>query len=124
MKRQLLERGNTEHAIRDALRASERGEGSAVLLLGAPGVGKTAMLAWAAQRGSERGFAVAEALASQMERSLPFGLLGQAIVALGGNPAIRAQKLIESLAHPKNGVRTPKSAPLRRGRDGCASASG
>ncbi|HXR13141.1 MAG TPA: AAA family ATPase, partial [Solirubrobacteraceae bacterium] len=85
-KLQLLERINTAHAIGDALRASARGEGSALLLVGTPGVGKTAMLGWAAELGEERGFALADAVASPMEQSLPFGLLGQAIVALGGNP--------------------------------------
>jgi DNA-binding CsgD family transcriptional regulator len=85
-KLQLLERVDTAHAIGDALRASARAEGSALLLVGTPGVGKTAMLGWAAALGEERGFAVAEAVASPMEQSLPFGLLGQAIVSLGGNP--------------------------------------
>jgi DNA-binding CsgD family transcriptional regulator len=85
-KQQLLERLNAEHAVRDSLRSSARGEGSALLLVGSPGVGKTAMLAWATRRAAERGFAVAHAVASPMERSLPFGLLGQAIVSLGGNP--------------------------------------
>jgi DNA-binding CsgD family transcriptional regulator len=83
---ELLERVNTEHAISDALRASSRGGGSALLMLGTPGVGKTAMLRWACRLAADRGFAVADAVASPMERSLPFGLLGQAIVALGGNP--------------------------------------
>jgi DNA-binding CsgD family transcriptional regulator len=85
-KLQLLERTNTEHAIGDALRAGARGDGSALLLVGTPGVGKTAMLGWAATLARKRGFAVAQAVASPMEQSLPFGLLGQAIVALGGNP--------------------------------------
>ena len=83
---QLLERTDTEHAIGDALRAGARGDGSTLLVVGTPGVGKTAMLGWAASLADERGFAVAEAVASPMEQSLPFGLLGQAIVALGGNP--------------------------------------
>jgi DNA-binding CsgD family transcriptional regulator len=82
----LLERVNTEHAISDALRAAEHGEGSVVLLIGTPGIGKTALLGWAASLAQRRGFALAHAVASPMERGLPFGLLGQAIVALGGNP--------------------------------------
>ena len=83
---ELLERVDTERTIGEALRAAARGEGSTVALLGTPGIGKTAMLGWAAALASSRGFAVAQALASPMERGLPFGLLGQAIVALGGNP--------------------------------------
>ena len=83
---ELLERVDTERTIGEALRAAARGEGSTVALLGTPGIGKTAMLGWAAALAGSRGFAVAQALASPMERGLPFGLLGQAIVALGGNP--------------------------------------
>jgi len=85
-KLELLERVDTEHAIGDALQAAARGEGSTVALLGSPGIGKTAMLGWASELAAARGFAVAQAIASPMERGLPFGLLGQAIVALGGNP--------------------------------------
>jgi DNA-binding CsgD family transcriptional regulator len=82
----LLERVKAEHAIGDALLAGARGEGGVVLLIGTPGIGKTALLDWAAQQAQAGGFAVAQAVASPMERGLPFGLLGQAIVALGGNP--------------------------------------
>jgi DNA-binding CsgD family transcriptional regulator len=85
-KPELLERVHTEHAIRDALRDAARGEGGVVALIGTPGIGKTAMLGWATSLAHKRGFAVAHAVASPMERGLPFGLLGQAIVALGGNP--------------------------------------
>jgi DNA-binding CsgD family transcriptional regulator len=85
-KLDLLERVTTEHAVGDALRAGARGEGGVVLLIGTPGIGKTALLGWAAALAQKRGFAVAHAVASPMERGLPFGLLGQAIVALGGNP--------------------------------------
>jgi len=82
----LLERVNTERAIGEALHRAAAGEGSVVLLAGTPGIGKTALLGWAASAAAQRGFAVAHAVASPMERGLPFGLLGQAIVALGGNP--------------------------------------
>ena len=82
----LLERVNTERAIGEALHRAAAGEGSVLLLAGTPGIGKTALLGWAASAAAQRGFAVAHAVASPMERGLPFGLLGQAIVALGGNP--------------------------------------
>jgi DNA-binding CsgD family transcriptional regulator len=85
-KLELLERVNTEHAIGDALRAATHGDGGVLLLVGTPGIGKTALLGWGAALAHRRGFAVAHALASPMERGLPFGLLGQAIVELGGNP--------------------------------------
>ena len=83
---ELLERVNAEHAIGEALRAAEHGNGSVVLLIGTPGIGKTVLLGRGAALAEKRGFAIAHAVASPMERGLPFGLLGQAIVALGGNP--------------------------------------
>ncbi len=82
----LIERSAAEEAIRDALRSGARGDGIAALLVGTSGIGKTAMLNWAIQLAREEGFVVAHAAASPMEQGLPFGLLGQAIVALGGNP--------------------------------------
>jgi DNA-binding CsgD family transcriptional regulator len=83
---ELLERVKTEHAIGDALRAGAQGKGGVVLLIGTPGIGKTALLGRAAAAAAQQSFAVAHAVASPMERGLPFGLLGQAIVELGGNP--------------------------------------
>jgi DNA-binding CsgD family transcriptional regulator len=82
----LIERSAAEEAIRDALRSGARGEGIAALLVGTSGIGKTAMLNWATALARQEGFVVAHAVASPMERGLPFGLFGQAIVALGGNP--------------------------------------
>ena len=82
----LIERSAAEEAIRDALRSGARGDGIAALLVGTSGIGKTAVLNWATQLAREEGFVVAHAVASPMERGLPFGLFGQAIVTLGGNP--------------------------------------
>src|SRR5579871_2045830 len=84
----LIERSTAQKTIRDVLAAGgeDLGGGHVAFLTGTAGIGKTAMLRWAAQRAREQGFRVAEALASPMEQGLPFGLLGQAIVALGGNP--------------------------------------
>jgi DNA-binding CsgD family transcriptional regulator len=81
---ELLERVDTEDAIGEALASAAAGDGGALLLTGTAGIGKTALLGWATA--AAEGFAVAHAVASPMERGLPFGLLGQAIVALGGNP--------------------------------------
>jgi DNA-binding CsgD family transcriptional regulator len=83
---QLLERVRAEQAIEAAMAAAAAGAGGTVALVGSPGIGKTAMLGWATSLARDRGFAVAHSVASPMERGLPFGLLGQAIVELGGNP--------------------------------------
>jgi len=84
---QLIERARAEEAIRDALSATVAGEGTALFLTGTAGIGKTTMLGWATALAGERGHLVAHAVASQMERGLPFGLLGQAMLALGGDVA-------------------------------------
>jgi DNA-binding CsgD family transcriptional regulator/tetratricopeptide (TPR) repeat protein len=82
----LIERSNIERTLHDALLVGRAEGGSIAFLNGTPGIGKTSMLSWAMARAQEDGFLVAEGVASRMERSLPFGLLGQVIVALGGNP--------------------------------------
>ena len=85
----LIERSNAQQTIRDVLAAGgvdDRRGGNVAFLTGTAGIGKTAMLRWAAQRAREQGFARRRGVASPMEQGLPFGLLGQAIVALGGNP--------------------------------------
>ena len=82
---QLIERTGAEQAVREALAASAAGDGTALFLTGTAGIGKTAMLGWAMALAGERSDLVAHAVASPMERSLPFGLLGQAMLALGGD---------------------------------------
>jgi DNA-binding CsgD family transcriptional regulator len=83
---ELIERAEPEQTIREALSDAARGEGTAVFLTGTAGIGKTAMLRRATSLARDEGCLLAHAVASRMERGLPFGLLGQAIVALGGNP--------------------------------------
>ncbi|HVC86017.1 MAG TPA: AAA family ATPase [Gaiellaceae bacterium] len=81
----LLERDGVGASIVAALRGVEAGNGAVVFLAGPAGIGKTSSLGWAerAARGAE--FRVARATGTPMETGLPFGLLGQAIVALGGS---------------------------------------
>ena len=83
---ELIERATAESEIREALATVADGAGTARFLAGSPGLGKTALLAWASTIAAQEGFSVATAVAGQMERGLPFGLIGQAIVALGGDP--------------------------------------
>lgn len=62
---------------------------------GAAGIGKTALLETGRFAGVQAGFRVASAVGSAMEMGLPFGLIGQTIVALGGSeiddPVVLAQ---------------------------------
>jgi DNA-binding CsgD family transcriptional regulator/tetratricopeptide (TPR) repeat protein len=70
--------------IRDALAEVGRGSGTALMLIGPAGIGKTSLLHVAGDAAERAGFAVASAVGSPMETGLPFGLIGQAILALGG----------------------------------------
>ncbi|GGL61175.1 LuxR family transcriptional regulator [Streptomyces fumigatiscleroticus] len=57
--------------------AAHRARGSAVLLRGDPGIGKTALLCWAQERAREAGFAVLRAEGSETGTELAFGALRQ-----------------------------------------------
>jgi DNA-binding CsgD family transcriptional regulator len=83
--RWLLERDAALGAISDALADVERGDGAVVFLAGAPGIGKTAIVQAGRRAAHEAGFRVGSAIGSPMESGMPFGLVGQAMVELGGS---------------------------------------
>lgn len=82
---QLLERDVALGAISDALGDVERGGGAVVLLAGTAGIGKTSLVQAGRRAAQEAGFRVGSAVGSPMESGLPFGLIGQALVELGGS---------------------------------------
>jgi DNA-binding CsgD family transcriptional regulator/tetratricopeptide (TPR) repeat protein len=81
----LLERDALLHAITGALAAAERGSGKVVLLAGPAGIGKTSLLTAGRRAAREAGFTGGTAVGSPTEVGLPFGLIGQAMVELGGS---------------------------------------
>jgi len=81
----LLERDGALEAMLEAMRSVELGDGAVVFLAGTAGIGKTSLLGAARRAAQAAGFTIASAVGSPMETGLPFGLLGQAIVALGGS---------------------------------------
>lgn len=81
----LLERDGVVGVIDDALRRVAQGTGTAIFLVGMPGMGKTSLINLAEARAQAAGFRVAGAVGSEREMELPFGLVSQAIVALGGS---------------------------------------
>ncbi|MFF8831148.1 ATP-binding protein [Streptomyces sp. NPDC015131] len=67
--------------------AAGPGGGSATHLRGEAGIGKTALLDWAASRARERGFAVLRAVGSEADTGLAFGALHQVLRPLMGYAA-------------------------------------
>ena len=66
-------------ALDDAVAALDGGEPGALLLVGAPGIGKTRLLAELAARADERGYIVLRGSASELERDLPFWVFVDAL---------------------------------------------
>jgi DNA-binding CsgD family transcriptional regulator len=81
----LLEREIALGAISEALGDVGRGGGAVVLLVGPAGIGKTSLVQAGTRAALQAGFRVGSAVGSPMESGLPFGLVGQAIVELGGS---------------------------------------
>jgi DNA-binding CsgD family transcriptional regulator len=82
----LLEREAQRAAVAGALTGALEGHGSSVFLVGEPGLGKTALLAECCKGAA--GFAVAQATCSELEQSVPFGLLDRLFGALGAPVAL------------------------------------
>ncbi|RAJ38470.1 regulatory LuxR family protein [Kitasatospora sp. SolWspMP-SS2h] len=78
----LLERGH-ESAVLDAtVAAAGRGAGTAVLLEGVAGIGKSALLRYARDRGRVAGVRVLTARATELETSFAFGVVRQLLEPL------------------------------------------
>ncbi len=78
----LLERERELSVLRGALDRLLEGRGSMLMVEGAAGVGKTRLLAEAADLGRERPIAVRAARAGQLEREMPFGVARQLLEPL------------------------------------------
>jgi DNA-binding NarL/FixJ family response regulator len=66
-------------------RASSGGGGAATVLRGDAGIGKTALLDWAAERAAHRGFTVLRAVGGESEVGIAFGALHQVLKPLREN---------------------------------------
>jgi DNA-binding CsgD family transcriptional regulator len=73
----LIERSGDLAPIEEALAAAVREEGHLALVSGPAGIGKTALLRAADERGLSRGFAVLSATGTESERGFPFGVVRQ-----------------------------------------------
>jgi DNA-binding CsgD family transcriptional regulator len=73
----LVERDRELAALSAAVDAIGRGEGSLIVIAGAAGTGKSALLAMCARQARARGTTVFRARGSELERGLPFGIVRQ-----------------------------------------------
>ena len=73
----LLEREQEVAAVRAVLRAVERRAGVALVIEGAPGIGKSRLLEEARERATDLGFRVLSARGTELEQGFPFGVVRQ-----------------------------------------------
>jgi len=92
----LIEREQIESAIDAALRSSTQGSGRVLVLEGAPGLGKTALLAYAAERARGHEVTVCAAVGGELEQGLAWGIARE---LLGGYSRERPE-----LVHPAAAV--------------------
>lgn len=104
---QLVGRDSEIAEIEAMLAAAAEGAGSVVVVRGAAGAGKTALLDAAVHRARLGGFTVLRVRGSSAERELPFGLASRAFEPLAAEPvAVGAQSRSEagSTADPSSGA--------------------
>lgn len=83
----LLERERELGALDNALERARQGRGVVLTIEGEAGAGKSRLLAAARERARAAGFTVLGARASELERSLPFGVSGQLLGHTAPEPA-------------------------------------
>jgi DNA-binding CsgD family transcriptional regulator len=105
---QLLERAHELAVVEQAIAASFAGQGRALVIEGAAGIGKTSLLQVAIGIAADRGAAVARSCGTMLERDFGFGVVRQLFEArlAGADPADRA-RLLEGTAGLAAPVVTP-----------------
>ena len=113
----LIEREHEGEVLGAALRAAADGRGSFVLVEAAAGLGKTSLLAAAARQAEELGLRVLAARATELDRSLAFGVARQLLdPVLRSAPAALRRDLLRGLgrrvraAAHRQGARRSRSA--------------
>jgi predicted ATPase len=75
--RGLLERGGELACIEEAITALGRGHGGVLVIQGAAGIGKSALVGVLCERAAEQGLQTLSARASELERDFGFGVVRQ-----------------------------------------------
>ena len=91
----LLERDRELERIRECLQRASQGRGSALVVEGPAGIGKTALLAVARDGAEREGFRVLRARGAELEREFAFGVVRQLVepVVAGASAEERTQLL-------------------------------
>lgn len=92
----LCEREQERECILTALAAARRGQGTILFLRGDPGMGKSRLLAFAAEQ-AHTDFTVVTALGQEPEQAYPFALLHQVVESLVRRPETHAAALTQGL---------------------------
>ncbi|GAA4020485.1 AAA family ATPase [Allokutzneria multivorans] len=104
----LIERDGELAAQSAALAEAEAGRGSVLLVEGAPGIGKTALVRAAGEQARERRFGVFTAVGGELDQELPFAVVRQMLepALLLADAAARAELLADAagLAAPVFGL--------------------
>ncbi|GAA1893267.1 ATP-binding protein [Actinomadura bangladeshensis] len=104
----LLEREREVARLREAVEAAGRGEGSATVVCGAAGTGKSRLLAAAAEHAGEAGLRVLAGCGRELERRVTLGaavdLLARPVAAAGAD---ERRRLLGGPAAPAAGLFTP-----------------
>ncbi|MEU6058294.1 AAA family ATPase [Streptomyces sp. NPDC047097] len=120
----MLEREHDLAVFREALDALADGSGGCVFVYGAPGMGKSLLLASLRREARARGLRVLAARGSAMESSYAFGVVRQILARLfhrrSGQPLAG---LAPAAARP-TGERLPRSAGIDDGTGGCLELDG
>jgi DNA-binding CsgD family transcriptional regulator len=115
----LLERDEQQATLSRALDAAGAGDGATVVIVGAAGTGKSALLAAAMDDARERGLAVRRARGSELELKLSFGVIRQLYepVLSAASAAARA-RLLSGAAMPSGRLFTDGPLDPAAGGDG------
>ncbi|MFK4099090.1 AAA family ATPase [Streptomyces sp. NPDC019531] len=118
----LVERERSRCLVEDLLSEAQRGNGRAALVVGAPGMGKSALIREVQTRAAESGALVLAAVASGAEQALPMGVVGQLFDAVDLSPlqaSVLSGLLVSARAlSPEQWATaspTPGTAPLVEG---------
>src|SRR5690242_20730740 len=107
----LLERQGETDALARAFEDAARGSGRALSIEGSAGIGKTALLDRALHDAAGAGFTVFRAVASELERTYPFGVVQQLFAGLSDDERAAVMEGTSDAAAAVMRTGAPRSAP-------------